>query len=66
MTDIVCFYVKTVFMFQKTKNKQIKKNLQQKYKGFEINQQIVYIMRLSVGHGYSGIQKFNTLMKIPK
>ena len=23
-------------------------------------------MRLSVGHGYSGIQKFTTLMKIPK
>ena len=22
MTDIVCFYVKTVFMFHKTKNKQ--------------------------------------------
>ena len=27
VTDIVCFYVKTVFMFQKTKNKQIKKTI---------------------------------------
>ena len=25
VTDIVCFYVKTVFMFQKTKNKQASK-----------------------------------------
>ena len=24
MTDVVCFYVKTAFMFQKMKNKQIK------------------------------------------
>ena len=23
VTDVVCFYVKTLFMFQKTKNKQI-------------------------------------------
>ena len=41
-------------------------SLQQKYRGFEINQQIVYTMRSSVGHGYAGIQKFNTLMNIPK
>ena len=41
-------------------------SLQQKYRGFEINQQIVYTMRSSVGHGYAGIQKLNTLMNIPK
>ena len=27
MTDIVCFYVKPVFMFQKTKNKETKENV---------------------------------------
>ena len=32
-------------------------------KGFGINQQIV--MR-SLGHGYAGTEKFNTLMNIPK
>ena len=41
-------------------------SLQQKYRGFEINQQIVYTMRSLVGHGYAGIQIFNTLMNIPK
>ena len=41
-------------------------SLQQKYRGFEINQQIVYTMQSSVGHDYAGIQKFNTLMNIPK
>ena len=41
-------------------------SLQQKYRRFEINQQIVYTMRSSVGHGYAGIQKLNTLMNIPK
>ena len=29
-------------------------------------QQIVYTMRSSVGHGYARIQKFNTLLNIPK
>ena len=41
-------------------------SLQQRYRGFEINQQIVYTMWSSVGHGYAGIQKRNTLMNIPK
>ena len=41
-------------------------SLQQKYLGFEINQPILYTMRSSVGHGYAGIQKFNTLMNILK
>ena len=40
--------------------------LQQKYRGFEINQQIVYTMQSSVGHCYAGTQKFNTLINIPK
>ena len=31
-----------------------------------MNQHIVSTMPSSVGHGYVGIQKFNTLMKIPK
>ena len=34
-------------------------------RGFEINQQIAYTMQ-SLGHGYAGIEKFNTLMTIPK
>ena len=33
---------------------------------FEINQQIFYTMMQSIGHGYAGIQKFNTLMNFPK
>ena len=33
-------------------------------RGFEINQRIVYTVR-SLGHGYAGIEKFNTLMNIP-
>ena len=41
-------------------------SLQQKYRGFEINQQIVYTMPSSFSHGYAGIQKFNTLMNITK
>ena len=34
-------------------------------RGFKIIQQIVYTM-WSDGHGYAGIQQFNTLMNIPK
>ena len=34
-------------------------------RGFEINKQIVYTMR-SLGHGYAGTEKLNTLMNIPK
>ena len=41
-------------------------SLQQTYRGFKINQKIVYTMWSLVGHGYAGIQKFNTLMNIPK
>ena len=41
-------------------------SLQQKYRGFEINQQIVYTMPSSFSHGYAGNQKFNTLMNITK
>ena len=40
-------------------------SLQQKYSGFEINQQIIYNMQSLVDHGYAGIQKINTLMNIP-
>ena len=40
-------------------------SLQQKYSGFEINQQIVYNMQSLANHGYAGIQKINTLMNIP-
>ena len=35
-------------------------------RGFGINQKIVYTMRSSISHDYAGIQKFNTLMNIPK
>ena len=41
-------------------------SLQQKCRGFQINQQIVYTMGSSVSHGYAGIQKFNTPPNIPK
>ena len=34
-------------------------------KCFEINQRIAYTTR-SLGHGYAGNEKFNTLMNIPK
>ena len=34
-------------------------------KCFELNQRIVHTMR-SLGDGYAGIEKFNTLMNIPK
>ena len=34
-------------------------------KCFEINQRMVYTTR-SLGHGYAGIEKFNTLMNMPK
>ena len=40
-------------------------SLQQKYRGFEITK-FFTLMRSSVGHGYAGIQKFNTLMNIQK
>ena len=41
-------------------------SLLQKYRGLEVNNQVVYTIRSSVGHGYAGTQKFNTLMNIPK
>ena len=41
-------------------------SLQQKCRGFQINQQIVHTMGSSVSHGYAGIQKFNTPPNIPK
>ena len=41
-------------------------SLQQKYSGFEINQQIIYNMQSLVDHGYAGIQKINTLAGIQK
>ena len=34
-------------------------------KGFDINKQIIYCMRL-LGHGYAGIKKFCTIMNLPK
>ena len=34
-------------------------------KCFEINQRMVYTMP-SLSHGYAGIERFNTLMNIPK
>ena len=41
-----------------------KSSPQQKFRGFEIDQQVVYTMKSLVGHDYAGIQKFNTLMNI--
>ena len=35
-------------------------------KGFDINQKSVSSTMQSLGHGHVGIEKFNTLMKIPK
>ena len=41
-------------------------SLQQKYRGCEIIQQIVYTMQSSVGHSYAAIQKLNTLINVLK
>ena len=48
-----CRYVHEIFTSTKVK------------KCFEINQRIVYTMQ-SLVHVYAGIEKFNTLMNIPK
>ena len=34
-------------------------------KGYDVNRRIVYAMR-SIGHGHSGIEKFSSLMNMPK
>ena len=46
-------------------SEMVNSSLLQVPRDFEINQRIVYTMR-SLGHGYAGIEKFNTLMNIPK